>query len=92
MVVQEINVPCLPNLWYWISMETFITAWDCSGNVVIETDNDATLLIFVFFFLINSYKKRSISGAAVQEIEKLTPACKTEMQNQCGNYNYTSSR
>lgn len=74
-------------------METFITAWDCSGNVVIETDNDATLLIFgFFFFLINSYKKRSVSGAAVQEIEKPTPACKTKMQNQCGNYNYTSSR
>lgn len=92
MVVQEISVPFLPSLWYWISMETFITAWDCSGNVVIETDNDATLLIFGFFFLINSYKKRSVSGAAVQEIEKPTPACKTKMQNQCGNYNYTSSR
>ena len=91
MVVQEISVPFLPSLWYWISMETFITAWDCSGNVVIETDNDAPLLIFGFFFLINSYKKRSVSGAAVQEIEKPTPACKKKKQNQCGNYNYTSS-
>lgn len=36
-----------PNLWYWIFMETFITAWDFSGSAVIKADNDATLLVFV---------------------------------------------